>query len=146
MKTNKIEKVRGVLLVIGGLILAATCVVTTYAFSPSGTMEVVNFVLLGVGCGMFGFGASGLLEHRFKLKHPESAAAKEIDAKDERSRLLEVKARAKGFNLMIYVFGLLLLVFTIMRVDYKAILMMVLAYLFVIGYSFCQRVRLEKEN
>ncbi|HYF75143.1 MAG TPA: hypothetical protein VD757_01040, partial [Candidatus Nitrosocosmicus sp.] len=69
----------------------------------------------------------------------------EIDRHDERNIAIGNRAKAKAYDMMIYVFGALLLAFALMDVDMTALLLLVFAYLFVVGYGIYYRIKYDKE-
>ena len=107
--------------------------------------RAVPFLCLGVGCGLFGYGAGELIRRRAIASDPETARQLEIEQKDERNRALADGSKARAFDLMTYLFGALMLCFALMQVDLAALLLLVFAYLFVEGYAIYCRLRLEKE-
>lgn len=107
--------------------------------------RVVPFLALGVGCGAFGGGAGELLAARAMKKHPELQKQQEIAEKDERNVALGNAAKAKGYDLMTYAFGAMLLFSALMEADLLLTLVMVAVYLFIQFYTLWWRFRLEKE-
>ena len=107
--------------------------------------RVVPFLALGVGCGVFGTGAGELLAAASMKKHPELQKQNEIARKDERNVALGNAAKAKGYDLMTYAFGAMLLFSALMEADLILTLVMVAVYLFIQFYTLWQRFRLEKE-
>ena len=108
-------------------------------------LRVLPFLCLGVGAGLLGQGVGQLLQRKALQGNPELARQQQIEVEDERNIQLAQRAKAKAFDLMIFVFGALLLAFALMQVDLTAILLLVGAYLLVQGYAVYCRVRLEKE-
>ncbi len=53
----------------------------------------------------------------------------EIELKDERNIAIGQKAKAKAYDLMLFVYGALLLAFVLMRVELYILLALVAAYL-----------------
>ena len=47
--------------------------------------------------------------------------------------------------MMVFVFGALMIAFALMNVEWNVILLLVFAYLFVVGYGIFYRCKLEKE-
>ena len=109
------------------------------------TLRVLPYLCVGVGCGLFGYGAGELIRRRAIASDPETARQLEIEQKDERNRALADGSKARAFDLMTYLFGALMLCFALMQVDLAALLLLVFAYLFVEGYAIYCRLRLEKE-
>lgn len=107
-------------------------------------MEILGYVLLGLGCGIFGGGTGGVLSDWAVKKDPEAARLVQIAEKDERNVLLADQAKARAFDGMLSIFGALMLVFVLMQVELRGILLLVAAYLTTVGIFVVQRVRLEK--
>lgn len=131
---------------IGGLLLVgAGFVLLKVLAAPEGFLQALPYVLIGVGCGLFGQGCGGLLNRRALKNSPELARQQEINAKDERNVAIGEKAKARAFDRMVFVFGALLLCFALMGVEMVAVLLLVAAYLFVVGYALYCRLQYEKE-
>lgn len=103
------------------------------------------YVLIGIGVGTFGSGLSGIIEKSVYKNHPDIARQKEINLKDERNQAIGNRAKAKAYDCMVFVFGALMLCFSLMQSDLKVILLLVFAYLFVIGYGLFYRIKYDKE-
>ena len=117
-----------------GILLAAIGFVLLRRYADSqGVMAVLPFVCIGVGCGAFGHGMGGMLSR------------KEIEQKDERNIAISNSAKGKAFDIMLFVYGALMLSFALMQVDLAAILLFVFCYLLVLGCSIYYRVKYEKE-
>lgn len=69
----------------------------------------------------------------------------EINRKDERNVAIASRAKAKAYDLMIFVFAALMLSFALMEIDLVALLLLVFAYLFVVGSSVYYRCKFDKE-
>lgn len=111
----------------------------------SGFWRALPYVCLGVGAGLLGQGIGQMVQRKALQSDPELARQQEIEAGDERNIQLAQRAKAKAFDLMVFVFGALLLVFALMGVEMTALLLLVAAYLLVQGYAVYCRVKLEKE-
>lgn len=111
----------------------------------SGFWRALPYVCLGVGAGLLGQGIGRMVQRKALQSDPELARQQEIEAGDERNIQLAQRAKAKAFDLMVFVFGALLLVFALMGVEMTALLLLVAAYLLVQGYAVYCRVKLEKE-
>jgi 4-hydroxybenzoate polyprenyltransferase len=55
------------------------------------------------------------------------------------------RAKSKAYDMMIFVFGALMLAFALMGIDRAAVLLLVSSYLFIIGYSVYYRCKYDKE-
>lgn len=122
-----------VLLIAGGLWLR------------SGVENVAAYLCIGVGAGILGHGLGGWLQERALSKDPEIRRRLEIETSDERNVILSCRAKAKAYDAMVYIFGTLMLVFALMRVDVAAILLLVAGYLAVCGIGVYYRIRYDKE-
>ena len=117
-----------------GILLAAIGFVLLRRYADSqGVMAVLPFVCIGVGCGAFGHGMGGMQKQL------------EIEQKDERNIAISNSAKGKAFDIMLFVYGALMLSFALMQVDLAAILLFVFCYLLVLGCSIYYRVKYEKE-
>jgi hypothetical protein len=129
----------GVTLLIGGWVLLRV------AAQPQGIMNVLPYVLIGIGCGLFGQGMGNAVSQRIVKAHPETARQIQIEQQDERNIAIASRAKAKAFDLMTFVFGALMLCFALMQVELAAVLLLVGAYLFVEGYAVYYRIKIEQE-
>lgn len=77
--------------------------------------------------------------------HPDIEKQIEIDQKDERNITIARRAKAKAYNIMIPVFGALLLTFALMGVDLIIVLLSVSAYLFIVFYGIYYRFKYDRE-
>lgn len=142
MKKHGIQSALGILglaLLAVGLYLAKTIA------DPQGIMRALPFVLIGIGCGLFGQGVAGVIERYVYKKHPDMKKQKEIEVNDERNREISTRAKAKAYDAMVFVFGALMISFALMNVDLAVVLLMVFAYLFVVGIHIYYNVKFEKE-
>lgn len=129
----------GLVLLVGGLVLLKAVA------EPQGILLTLPYVCVGLGCGLFGGGMGNWIGRRTLQNHPEIRKQKEIEERDERNRTIANQAKARAYDMMIFVFGALMLSFALMNIELRATLLLVIAYLFVIGYGVYYRCRLEKE-
>lgn len=139
MKSTFIS-ILGVLLFAVGLYLMKSFV------EPQGIMKVLPYLLIGIGCGAFGHGIGDVFGKWATNKKPELAKKIEIDQKDERNIMIANAAKAKGYDIMTYVFSALLLAYALMGASMEIIIPFGIAYLFVQVYAVIIRVKKEKEN
>lgn len=112
---------------------------------PQGICKALPYVLIGLGCGGFGHGMGSIIEKKTMKKHPDLQKQKEIDANDERNVAITSRAKEKAYDLMVFLFGALMLTFALMNIDMVAVLLLVFAYLFVVGYGIYYRLKYAKE-
>lgn len=129
-----------------GLLLLAGGLFVLKAFeSLQGFMRAAPYIGVGIGCGLFGHGIGGVLSRLALRKSPDVEKQLEIEEKDERNIAIRSRAKGKAFDLMVYVFSALMISFAIMGVELAAVLLLVFAYLFVIGCFAYHLVKYEKE-
>lgn len=112
---------------------------------PKGVMLALPYVCIGVGCGLFGQGMGNIISTKSIKNYPEIQKQIEIEKNDERNVTISNRAKAKAFDIMIFVFGALMLSFALMGVKLIVILMLVFAYLLVIGFGIYYRCKYDKE-
>ena len=142
MKKNVINTLT---LVVGLALLGAGLYLVKTVFARTGVMLALPYVFIGLGCGMFGQGVSGFVNRAVLKKNPEIAKQQEIEQKDERNQEIANRAQAKAYDAMVFVFGALMPSFALMNVDVAVVLLLVFAYLFVVGIGIYYRCKLEKE-
>lgn len=129
----------GILLLCGGLVLLRTGLV------DQTSLYALPYVCIGLGCGLFGHGIANVISRRMLKNSPELLYQNEIEKNDERNIYIACKAKAKAYDMMIFVFGALMVSFALMNIDLAAVLLLVCAYLFVVGNGIYYRCRFEKE-
>ncbi|HEX2945675.1 MAG TPA: hypothetical protein VHT96_06945 [Clostridia bacterium] len=117
---------------IGLIILITGAVLSKLTRDAQGIMVTLPYVLMGIGAGIFGQNVGTAFNIQAIKKSPQLAKQREIDEKDERNIAIRDKAKAKAYDLMVMVFGALMLAFALMRVDLSVVLAFVTAYLFIV--------------
>lgn len=132
--------------IIGGILLGIGSLFALRHYDHAeGVMAVLPFVCLGIGCGAFGHGMGDLLSRKALERDPAMARSLAIEQQDERNIALANRAKGKAFDIMIYVYGALLVSFGLMGMDLAPLLLLVFAYLLVVGCSIYYRVKYDKE-
>ena len=129
----------GVSLLISGLFLIKSI------NNPQVALKGLPYIFVGVGCGLFGHGMGNIVSLRIMDNKPDAKKQMEIEQNDERNILIQNRAKAKAYDMMIFVFGALIISLALMNVDIMVILMLVCAYLFVLGYGIYCRIKYDKE-
>lgn len=134
------------LIIILGLILLGTglYLIKTIA-DPQGIMRALPYVCVGLGCGIFGHGMGNNISRKAIKNNPDIEKRLEIDRNDERNIAIGNRAKAKAYDMMIFVFGSLLISFALMGIDMITVLLMVFEYLFVAVYGIYYRCKYDKE-
>ena len=118
----------------GLLLLGVGLALLKLIANPQGVMLTLPYICIGVGCGMFGHGLGNVVSNRVAKNNPELKKQIEIDKNDERNVAVSNQAKAKAYDMMLYIFGALMIAFALMGVGVAAVLMLVLAYLLVVGF------------
>lgn len=118
----------------GLLLLGVGLALLKLIANPQGVMLTLPYICIGVGCGMFGHGLGNVVSNRVAKNNPELKKQIEIDKNDERNVAVSNQAKAKAYDMMLYIFGALMIVFALMGVGVAAVLMLVFAYLLVVGF------------
>ena len=142
MKRNTLQTILGIL---GLALLALGLYLVKTTNATEGILLTLPYVFVGIGSGLFGQGMGGVIERRVLKKNPEILKQKEIEVNDERNQQISNRAKAKAYDVMVFVFGALMVAFALMGMDIVAVLLLVFAYLFVVGSAVYYRVKFEKE-
>jgi len=133
------------LAIAGGLLLGVGLYLAKTIIEPQGIMRALPYVFIGVGCGIFGQGLGEIIGSRAIKNNPDIQKHMEIEKNDERNITIANRAKAKAYDMMIFVFGALMLAYALMGIDMVEVLLLVFAYLFVIGYGIYYRIKFDKE-
>lgn len=115
-----------------------------FAAHQNETLATLAYLLIGLGCGIFGHFSGKLMKWYAVKDHEELVKQMEIEAKDERNLLIAEKSKAKAYDLMTSLFVSMLLVFALMGVDRAALLFTVVIYLALQGYALYWRFVFNK--
>ncbi|MDD3229286.1 MAG: hypothetical protein PHY23_10245 [Oscillospiraceae bacterium] len=126
------------------LIVAGLCFLKT-AGDASGVMRVLPYFMIGIGCGAFGHGMGEMISNRAMKKSPDIQREMEIAKNDERNIEISNRAKGKAYDAMIYIFGALMVSLGLMQIDTFVLLLIVFAYLVVVGISIYYRMKYDKE-
>ena len=130
---------------LGALMAGAGIWMAREFAQAQGLMAALPYVLIGLGCGAFGYGAGAAANAMVARRYPDVARDKEIEEKDERNVAIANRAKARALDSMYYVFGALMVALALMGTDMKVILLLVAAYLFVAGSMVYYLRRYQKE-
>ena len=136
---NFIPVIIGIILVITGMVILKTL------SAQQGIIKALPYICLGAGCGIFGHGIGNIISNRVIKNDPNLQKQLEIEQKDERNIAVANKAKARAYDLMLYVFGALMLSFALMGTDLTSILLLVFSYLLIVGFYIYYHVKYDKE-
>lgn len=120
------------LALFGFTLLAAGLYLVKHEVNPQGLLKALPYISIGLGCGMFGHGMGNVISQKAYQRNPQIQKQIEIEQKDERNIAVANYAKAKAYDLMIYVFGALMLSLALLEVDMIVILLLVFSYLLVV--------------
>ncbi len=141
------KKTKNFLITAGGVLLFVLGFVFMRFFvKPLWVGNTLPYLCIGIGCGMFGYGLGEMIENNMMKKNPQIARQKRIEMEDERNIGHANAAKAKGYDMMRYVFAALLLAYTLISPKVEIILPFVSAYLFLQFYAVYHRIKLDKEE
>lgn len=142
MKKNNYDYIT----VIVGLLLFGTGLYLVKLFPmPSGVMRSLPYVCIGIGSGIFGHGMGNVIGRKALKDNPQAMKQMKIDKNDERNIAIANRAKAKAYDMMVFVYGALMVSLSLMNVNLAAVLLLVCAYLFVVGYSVYYRFKFDRE-
>lgn len=142
MKKNEMDYI---ITVLGIFILGLGLFLVKTNPDSHGIMKALPYICIGLGCGTFGHGMGNIISKKALKNNPAMQKQLEIDKNDERNVTIGNFAKAKAYDMMIYIFGALLLSYALMGIDMIAVLLLVFAYLFVIIYGLHYRFKYDKE-
>lgn len=127
MKNNK-YRIKLVLAMIG-IILT----IIGFIFIEANQFKVFFAVLAAAGFNLFChyLGKLGMLYTM--RKNPEEAKRAKIAENDERNMSISNQAKSKAFDAMGFIFGTLIVVYALLRIDIIPLILLVVAYLAVYG-------------
>lgn len=143
MKRNKSVFIEGLLAFLGaGLVIIGFLI---FKNNRTENIGIFPYIMIALGCGVFGHNTEKIIKY-FSLKNHEDLRRQiRIDENDERNILIAEKSKAKAYDLMIYLFAAVLMIFSLMGVDKLQIIIIVALYLSIQLYGLYWRNKLEKE-
>ena len=145
MKKNKNVIEEWLLTFVGIGLVVVGFLLHKYSLSTDKMMVIIPYILIGVGCGIFGHFMGNLIKYFSTKNHEELERQIQIDKNDERNILIAEKSKAKAYDLMIYLFTSILIIFSLMGVDKLAIIMIVAIYLSIQIYALYWRSKFENK-
>jgi len=131
--------------VFGFILLGLGLYLSKTIIEPEGIMRALPYVCIGLGCGILGHGVGEIISYKALKDSPDIRKQINIEKLDERNVLITSRAKAKAYDMMVFIFGALMLTFALMEVDMIAILLLVFAYLFIIAYGLYYRYKLNEK-
>ena len=145
MKKNKNVIEEWLLTFVGIGLVVVGFLLHKYSLSTDKMMVIIPYIFIGVGSGIFGHFMDNLIKYFSTKNHKELERQIQIDKNDERNILIAEKSKAKAYDLMIYLFASMLIIFSLMGVDKLAIIMIVAIYLSIQIYALYWRSKFENK-
>ena len=112
MKKHGLQTALGIL---GLALLALGLYLVKTTNATEGILLTLPYVFVGIGSGLFGQGMGGVIERRVLKKNPEILKQKEIEVNDERNQQISNRAKAKAYDIIIFIFGALMVFMMIFK-------------------------------
>lgn len=141
---NKNYVLKNILLSFLGVVLVA---LGLYIYQKTLGMDkivvVIPYIFIAIGCGIFGHFTGNLIQYYSTKNNEELKRQIEIEKNDERNVLIAEKSKAKAYDLMIYLFAAMLIIFSLMGADKLQILVLVAIYLSLQIYALYWKSKFE---
>jgi hypothetical protein len=131
--------------IFGIFLLSIGLVLLKIIETPQGIMIVFPYICVGFGGGIFGHGMGSIISNKTIKNNPDAAKKIEIEEHDERNIAISNRAKAKAYDMMVFVFGASLFTFALMGGNMTELLLLVFSYLFVIGNFIYYLSKFNKE-
>lgn len=125
MKKNNKVLVYGILLVIGIIIFL------TGGFFIKDNSGSFSGVCIGIGAGLFGMSLGQIISIILINKNPSYEKKINIEKNDERNIQINNKAKSKAFDIMGFLYGVLMFIYILIGTELLQILLLVGSYLLV---------------
>ncbi len=110
-----------------------------------GVFRTTPYLLIGIGCGLFGYSLNTTITRTIERQYPEIAAQKQIETQDERNQALLCRAKAKAYDVMTYAFAVLILFYAFLGSSIEIVLPSIFVYLSIEFSALFFRIKYEKE-
>lgn len=108
-------------------------------------LNFVPYIFIGVGCCIFGHFVSNILKYISTKNIGDLERKLEIDKNDERNILIINKSKSKAYDLMTYLFIIMIIAFSLMKVDKIVIIILLSVYIIIQIYAIYCRSKFERE-
>ena len=141
---NKNYVLKNILLSFLGVVLVALGLyIYQKTLGMDKTVVAIPYIFIAIGCGIFGHFTGKLIQYYSTKGNEELKRQIEIEKNDERNVLIAEKSKAKAYDLMIYLFAAMLIIFSLMGADKLQILVLVAIYLSLQIYALYWKSKFE---
>ena len=117
---------------IGLIIFVVGLALIKLSQDTDGILKTLPYICVGLGSGIFGGNIGTAFKNKAMLKNPQATRQVEIEQKDERNQTISNKSKARVYDLMIFVYAVVILAFALMQINIYVTLILVAIYLFFI--------------
>lgn len=108
-------------------------------------LDFVSYIFIIAGLFIFGHFVSNILKY-ISIKNIKGLERKiEIDKNDERNIMIMNKSKSKAYDLMTYLFMIIIIAFSFMNIDKLIIIVLLALYLIIQIYAIFCRFKFERE-
>lgn len=141
---NKNYVLKNILLSFLGVVLVALGLyIYQKTLGMDKTVVVIPYIFIAIGCGILGHFTGNLIQYYSTKNNEELKRQIEIEKNDERNILIAEKSKAKAYDLMIYLFAAMLIIFSLMGADKLQIIVLVAIYLSLQIYALYWKSKFE---
>lgn len=141
---NKNYVLKNILLSFLGVVLVALGLyIYQKTVGMDKTVVVIPYIFIAIGCGILGHFTGNLIQYYSTKGNEELKRQIEIEKNDERNVLIAEKSKAKAYDLMIYLFAAMLIIFSLMGADKLQLVVLVAIYLSLQIYALYWKSKFE---
>lgn len=141
---NKNYVLKNILLSFLGVVLVALGLyIYQKTVGMDKTVVVISYIFIAIGCGILGHFTGNLIQYYSTKGNEELKRQIEIEKNDERNVLIAEKSKAKAYDLMIYLFAAMLIIFSLMGADKLQLVVLVAIYLSLQIYALYWKSKFE---
>lgn len=141
---NKNYVLKNILLSFLGVVLVALGLfIYQKTLGMDKTVVVIPYIFIAIGCGILGHFTGNLIQYYSTKGNEELKRQIEIEKNDERNVLIAEKSKAKAYDLMIYLFAAMLIIFSLMGADKLQLVVLVAIYLSLQIYALYWKSKFE---
>lgn len=141
---NKNYVLKNILLSFLGVVLVAVGLfIYQKTLGMDKTVVVIPYIFIAIGCGILGHFTGNLIQYYSTKGNEELKRQIEIEKNDERNVLIAEKSKAKAYDLMIYLFAAMLIIFSLMGADKLQLVVLVAIYLSLQIYALYWKSKFE---
>ncbi|WP_276980844.1 hypothetical protein [Johnsonella ignava] len=143
MKKNKNVLKDYIFIAVGIVLVATGFYLHKNIISTDKTITAIPYIFVAFGCGILGHFIGNVVRHISIKDYDDWERQIKIDKNDERNILISDKAKAKAYDLMIYLFAAMLIIFSLMAIDKFVVISIAAIYITLHIYALYWRSKFE---